>query len=244
MNKGLTKVGIGLLVLAMAVGANAAQVPVQFVGTGPGMGTDVSNGDGKTYTNFAGILNMAIQWQPGTPVVTRVFCIEISEKVPTNWTLYNVIDPLDGDKVPQLDGWLDMVKSYALVGSYRHPVAVARSLAKRNLMPKEEAYDLWLRYNAELVRQHEVDRFPIVRFDLSDAEEYCRTIASLAVTLGLEPRMRELREFVSADLDRNRCQERPVPPACREMYAYLEHHRHQPTITTQPATSLQRAPHV
>ena len=140
-----------------------------------------------------------------------------------------------------LDGWLDIVKSYALVGSYRHPVAVARSLAKRNLMPKEEAYDLWLRYNAELVRQHEVDRFPIVKFDLSDAEEYCRTIASLAVTLGLEPRMRELREFVSADLDRNRCQERPIPEICRETYGYLECHRYRPTVAAPPSIPLRRA---
>lgn len=107
MNKGLMKVGMGLLVLAMVVSAGASQVPVIFVGTGPGMGTNVSNGDGKTYSNFAGMLNMAIQWQPGNPVLTRVFCIEISEKVPTNWTLYNVIDPLDGDQVPQLDGWLE-----------------------------------------------------------------------------------------------------------------------------------------
>jgi hypothetical protein len=142
-----------------------------------------------------------------------------------------------------LDGWLDIVKSYALVGSYRHPSAVARSLATRNQMPQGEAYDLWLRYNAELVRQHKVQPFPIVKFDLSDAEAYCRTVASLAVTLGLEPSMPRLREFVSVDLDHNQCQEEPVPTVCQEAYAYLERHRYQSAVAVPPSIPLRRASH-
>jgi hypothetical protein len=115
-----------------------------------------------------------------------------------------------------LDTWIEIVDSYALVGTFRHPVAVARSLARRNGMPEKEAYNLWVRYNAKLVQWHRAYRFPIIRFDLSDLETYCRTVAALAITLGLNPDMTRLREFVDSEQEHYSSIEEPVPAMCQK----------------------------
>jgi hypothetical protein len=131
-----------------------------------------------------------------------------------------------------LDAWLDVVGSCALVGTFRHPAAVVRSLVARNpRMSEGRAYDLWLRYNSELVRWHKAYRFPIVEFDLADARTYCRTVAVVAMTLGLCPDMTRLCGFVSPNMDRNRSPKEPVPAACQGTYAYLWQHRYRPVIS-------------
>jgi hypothetical protein len=92
-------------------------------------------------------------------------------------------------------------------------------------MPEEEAYELWLTYNTALIRWHKLHPFPIVEFDLSDTEAYCRTVAAVAVALGLEPDMARLREFVSPGLDHAPSTDQQMPASCRETYAYLLNHR-------------------
>jgi hypothetical protein len=131
-----------------------------------------------------------------------------------------------------MDVWLDVIGSFAvspiLVGTFRHPGAVAQSLVKRNKMSEHEAHTLWLWHNTELVRLHQVYRLPLIEFDLLDAQAYCQTVADLATALELEPNMAHLSEFVSAKLDHNRFLKLPVPAMCQEIYAYLQHHRYQP----------------
>jgi hypothetical protein len=132
-----------------------------------------------------------------------------------------------------LEHWLDVVDPFTLVGTFRHPIAVARSLNRRGQdpFPEEEAYQLWLRYNAELIRWHEVYHFPLIEFDLSDAEAYVRTVATMAIEMGLHPAMERLRTFVSSPLDHHQALEYPVPEACQEAYAYLRQHRYQPDVS-------------
>ena len=136
-----------------------------------------------------------------------------------------------------MNTWLDVISSFAvspiLVGTFRHPAAVAQSLVKRNKMSEHEVYTLWLWYNIELVRLHQVYRLPIIEYDLSDAQAYCQAVADLAAALGLEPNMAHLTEFVSAKLEHNRFSKAPVPAMCQEVYAYLQHHRYQPGTYSQ-----------
>lgn len=49
-----------------------------------------------------------------------------------------------------LESWAGQVKSFSLIGSFRHPEAVAQSLISRNRkhFDPETAYDLWLAYKA------------------------------------------------------------------------------------------------
>lgn len=115
------------------------------------------------------------------------------------------------------DAWLDAVGDATLVGTWRHPAAVARSLAQRNDMPAEQAHALWRRHNAELLRLHDARPFPIVEFDLSRPERYCSTVVDVARRIGLEPDVARLVEFVSRDLDHSAVEELVVPESCRAM---------------------------
>jgi hypothetical protein len=130
------------------------------------------------------------------------------------------------------------------VGTYRHPVAVAKSLdarAPRSPFPEEEAYQVWLRYNTELIRWHKVYHYPIIEFDLTDAEAYIRTVATTAIEMGLHPDMEQLRTFVSSALDHYQVLEYAVPEACQDAYAYLRQHRYQPDISDDAFASRLRA---
>lgn len=128
-----------------------------------------------------------------------------------------------------LDIWTGIVDSYALVATYRHPVAVAQSLARRNQIPEEKAYNLWLVYNAELIRWHKRYHFPIISFDLSNVELYCQAVVAVATTLGLEPDTAQLREFIAPELDHAPPIDEVVPAICQEAYAYLQRHRYRPS---------------
>lgn len=131
-----------------------------------------------------------------------------------------------------LETWLKLTPPpLALVGTFRHPVAVAQSLFRRNGLLEEEAIDLWLQYNTMLIRWHQAKAFPIVEYNLSDVEVYCGAVAALALELGLTPNLSQLRRFVSLELEHHRFADAPVPPSCREVYAYLQQHRFQPQIS-------------
>ena len=98
------------------------------------------------------------------------------------------MDRLWGFKDPRtlvlLDRWLDRCPSASLVGTYRHPYAVARSLERRSKLPEDEALDLWVAYNTRLVAAWERSPFPVVDFDLA-LEDYLETVSALAERLGL-----------------------------------------------------------
>jgi len=71
-----------------------------------------------------------------------------------------------------LDEWQRQVSGLELVGIYRHPEAVARSLAKRDFSPVDHRHSvkLWRIYNARLVDAHRREPFPILRFDVPKPE--------------------------------------------------------------------------
>ncbi len=127
------------------------------------------------------------------------------------------------------DAWKEIVPSSAWIGTFRHPAAVARSLHARDAMPEEPAYELWCRYNRELVRLHRREAFPLVEFELSDVDRYVETVAAAAIALGLSPDLVAIREFVSQELDHDVGSTRAVPETCREIYDYLVAHRFQPS---------------
>lgn len=124
-----------------------------------------------------------------------------------------------------LDIWTEFVDSYSLIGTFRHPAAVARSLAQRHHIQEEKTYSLWLTYNTKLVQWHKRYHFPIIEFDLTDAELYCQTVASAASALGLLPNMDRLHQFAEPRLDHCSSPKEPVPAICQETYVYLQQHR-------------------
>jgi hypothetical protein len=125
-----------------------------------------------------------------------------------------------------LEAWEPLIGAPStLVASFRHPIAVARSLASRNKMSEARAVELWERYNSALVKRHQREAFPLVEYDLRAPREYVRNIMSLASSLGLSPDQGALEAFVSGDLDHHSVPDAPVPPSCRDTYEYLIAHR-------------------
>jgi hypothetical protein len=77
--------------------------------------------------------------------------------------------PVWGFKDPRtlltLEGWRALVPDLELVGIFRHPLRVARSLNSRGGMRLEKGLELWEDYNERLAALHAEAPFPVVCFD-------------------------------------------------------------------------------
>jgi len=68
--------------------------------------------------------------------------------------------------------WKEGIPQFRLIGTYRHPASVARSLqARSENLSIQEGLDVWLRYNRKLLDIHQKTPFPVLSFDL-DPEVY------------------------------------------------------------------------
>jgi hypothetical protein len=83
--------------------------------------------------------------------------------------------------------WEAGLKQISFVGTFRNPIAVAKSLNSRDGMPIEEGLALWRAYNQKLVSLWCRQPFPMVSFD-SNPCEYRDSIDRTAKFLGLETR--------------------------------------------------------
>ncbi len=96
--------------------------------------------------------------------------------------------PVCGFKDPRalfaLDGWLDAVPDLELMGIFRHPLAVAKSLTHRNLFTPEQGLQLWLEYNRRLLGCYHRSRIPILYFS-PDPSEFRRDLHAQIPALGL-----------------------------------------------------------
>ncbi|MGB3456459.1 MAG: sulfotransferase [Litorimonas sp.] len=87
-----------------------------------------------------------------------------------------------------LNGWLDLSPTF--VGTFRHPVAVVRSLRHRaeqwgRPMSEDAALSLWTRYNRALLDVHSRKSFPVIRYDQPE-DGYRDDLAAIAGSLGLD----------------------------------------------------------
>ncbi len=124
-----------------------------------------------------------------------------------------------------LDVWKQLIGSDCrCVGTFRHPIAVAQSLAKRVGMTTRKALALWVRYNSELVRHHKATGFPLVEYDLVDSARYVSSVCNIARSVGLNARPNSVREFVAPALQHYESENRYIPDVCRSLYEYLQAH--------------------
>lgn len=123
-----------------------------------------------------------------------------------------------------LPGWREALPGLETVGTFRHPLAVAGSLAHRNGFPRERALELWQNHNARLLAEHRNSGTPLVCFDV-DPDEFRRALGRLGRRLGLE---RDLgtTEFFSDELRHQQPPPgtggEPLPPTVRNLYAELK----------------------
>lgn len=97
--------------------------------------------------------------------------------------------PLWGWKEPRtllvIDGWLEVLPHLEMVGTFRHPLVVARSLKRRHGNDTPAMWlEVWLAYNAILLRLAEERGFPLIDFDLP-AEAYAARLRAIVGELRL-----------------------------------------------------------
>jgi len=98
--------------------------------------------------------------------------------------------PVMGFKDPRtllvLGGWQQLDPNMEFVGIFRHPNAVAASLARRSKMDRKQALMLWYEYNRRLLRAFRRAPFPVLCFDVPE-REFQQHLGGVIKTLGLDP---------------------------------------------------------
>jgi hypothetical protein len=133
--------------------------------------------------------------------------------------------PIWGFKDPRtlltIDGWLEALPGMRLVGSYRHPLAVGRSLARRDGMSLDEGVRLWTHYNRILLDLHLQRGCALIRFDLP-AADYLAGVTRLARSYRLEVPAAGLRFFDEALRRQGAEPAQPLPPETVALWARLQ----------------------
>lgn len=80
--------------------------------------------------------------------------------------------------------WLEALPEMKFVGTFRHPIYVARSLESRSNFIIEDALKLWEAYNLKLLEYAEDYDFPIVCFDWPE-KKYLQAVKKVAQSFGL-----------------------------------------------------------
>jgi hypothetical protein len=119
-----------------------------------------------------------------------------------------------------LDGWLEAIPETGLVGTFRHPLTVAKSLQSRNGFPLGRGFDLWLSYNRRLLAVSQTRELPLINFDLP-TDHYQSALLTICEKLDLTPPLGGF-DFFETDLRHNKPpQEMPHNPALRDVYDAL-----------------------
>lgn len=131
----------------------------------------------------------------------------------------------DPRMVLTLEAWLPLVPRRELIGTFRHPLAVARSLHKRSGMPIEQGLALWTAYNRRLIDLHGEHGFPLLGFDLA-GDGYLERFQTVCRLIGLPFDGRAASEFYSTQLV-SQTAEGPVALGgeTAEIYEYLLGHQ-------------------
>lgn len=76
-----------------------------------------------------------------------------------------------------LDGWFSVFPDLRLLASFRHPLAVAGSLAARNGFDADTALSIWRVYNRHVLFWRARTAFPVIDYDAPDYEDRVRRAA-------------------------------------------------------------------
>lgn len=127
----------------------------------------------------------------------------------------------DPRTVLTLDGWLEVLPRVRCVGTFRHPAAVARSLAARKRISAKDAFSLWLQYNRRLLDYQRRLDFDLIGFDWP-VERYCQQLANMCAGLHLATPTQGASFFDSALRRQEGADWEDLPPDCEATYRALE----------------------
>jgi len=96
----------------------------------------------------------------------------------------NVLGIKDPRMLITWEAWKPLINNYYIVGIYRHPLSVAKSLEKRNSFSASQGVDLWKQYNKKLIDICNVEDTTLIDFD--DPDQLKDKIVSIIKKLDLE----------------------------------------------------------
>ncbi len=133
--------------------------------------------------------------------------------------------PFWGFKDPRtiftLEGWLDLGITPSHIGIFRHPLAVAGSLMRRNgdAMNQRQALSLWYEYNKRLVRRYKISPFPLLCFDWPE-EVFHAALDKALLKVGLAP-LPDAGRFYTQELVHQAGENSPLPWKIQRLYRRL-----------------------
>jgi len=84
------------------------------------------------------------------------------------------------------EGWIEVLPGVQCVGTFRHPLAVARSLHTRDGFSLEKSFRLWEYYNKRLLHFQRQMGFDLLCFDLP-VKTYVEKLNRIVLKLDLKP---------------------------------------------------------
>jgi hypothetical protein len=117
------------------------------------------------------------------------------------------------------EGWLSLCPDIKILGIFRNPAAVARSLDNRGGHSPTNAFTLWKTYNKRLLKLYKQRPFPLLNFDW-EASTFTRQVDHFAQELGLAPSL-EGSNFYTEDLKNNSGSTSKLPWSLKHTYKQL-----------------------
>lgn len=127
----------------------------------------------------------------------------------------------DPRTVLALEGWLEAIPDLHLVGIFRHPLAVAQSIQKRDGFSLHTGFALWLHYNERLLAQYRKKPFPVLSFDL-EADEFRQKLLTVLKGFGLDVANAGPGFFEPGLRHQSGSTDVQVPPPALKLYAELQ----------------------
>ncbi len=113
--------------------------------------------------------------------------------------------------------WLEALPALRLVGTFRHPLAVANSLSQRDNIPETHVLALWHTYNEKLLQYVCDFDMPLVCFDWP-VDRYIQAVLRIARSLDLKKcTSRETVSFFDNDLRKH-----SDPPSTQDLEGKTE----------------------
>ncbi|MCG3135007.1 MAG: hypothetical protein HMLKMBBP_02500 [Planctomycetes bacterium] len=120
-----------------------------------------------------------------------------------------------------LDAWRRLRGALVCVGIYRHPLAVAKSLAARSeRFDEDRSVKLWCAYNERLVDELAARPFPLLRFDVPP-DALLPALEAASREIGFAAAAKD-SGFFSKDLVHHGGSDLAVPKAARKLWDELE----------------------
>jgi hypothetical protein len=153
--------------------------------------------------NDAILLENNASWDrpPTTPTIWREAHYEERDRILASYPNDCIIGFKEPRSLFVLDGWLEALPDARLVGTFRHPVAVAKSLSLRNRFSRSQGLKLWHQYNSRLLMLCDEHDIWLINFDWP-TDVYRNALNALCEDLGLSPPTEGL-DFFDVDLRHN-----------------------------------------